>query len=408
MIVFVTPRRSFTTPRITLVVNTAAFLFLLYALVHLALNSERERAWEEMASISFGTLVVVALLRRASESYLEWLSHGWLLCYVVTAAVAVREVALGDRFHNYFVDDSSYLFTSAGAASTLGNPNNYAFMLLAALPFLIWGFTATRSTVKVLYLVSVVTLPYFVAATQSRTAVALLVCIAFVFALLKLRALLVLLVGAATATAIALFPATLDAAVTSTLGALGGGSAGGGAISNFIAANDSLQARFNLAHCGVDIASQTLLLGTGPGGFSAAIAEGACAIDTFGLTDPHNGLIEVFSQYGGIALLVAVVALVWLARLGISGVLRTREGAHRVQSMSIAVTAVALPFMATMHSTYTYQSIAWMHIATVFVAASVLSSRRAELDLANRDSAPAKGERPRPSRSRPRPRSEVS
>jgi O-antigen ligase len=62
--------------------------------------------------------------------------------------------------------------------------------------------------------------------------------------------------------------------------------------------SSSVNVRKNLILSGLDFASSSYFVGVGAGSFESKILKGENKYSTYGMPNPHNYFIEVFSQYG--------------------------------------------------------------------------------------------------------------
>lgn len=75
----------------------------------------------------------------------------------------------------------------------------------------------------------------------------------------------------------------------------------------------SVNVRKNLFLSGVDFASSSYLIGVGAGSFEAKMKKGENKYPTYGMPNPHNYFIEVFSQYG---ILITLIILSFFIFIG--------------------------------------------------------------------------------------------
>ncbi|QQY15902.1 O-antigen ligase family protein [Cutibacterium avidum] len=121
----------------------------------------------------------------------------------------------------------------------------------------------------------------------------------------------------------------------------------------------SFSARTALMAWGLALVAAHPLIGAGPGGFRAAIIDQPRRWFTHGKSDPHNGVLEIASQYGLVVTVMLAVCWVW----GIVSCWR-----HR-QWWSTAL-LIVIPVLSLANSTYLVQSVTqltWLLSAVVLV-----------------------------------------
>ncbi|MBB5112908.1 O-antigen ligase family protein [Micromonospora echinospora] len=247
---------------------------------------------------------VLGLVSRM-PSGLRLLRLGWTGAFVVTAGIALWELSTGRH-----LDAAPGAIRSAYVVtSTFYNPNSYSGFLLSCLPFLTWNGIAARSWAgRYLHLVLVALCLMLIVATQSRTGVigamaALPVIGVWVVraAWLRRRPILLptLFLGLPIAVALAFLSTTTPAQqILTQLQAQ--------FVSDGISESD--QARLNLTMLGWRMFLDSGLLGQGAGSFGI-VSNYWTGIETFGLTNAHNGVIEVAAEYG-LPVLVPLLAVV--------------------------------------------------------------------------------------------------
>nr|WP_239543289.1 O-antigen ligase family protein [Micromonospora terminaliae] len=241
---------------------------------------------------------------------------GWTLAFVVTGAVALWELDTGRHLDtNQAVVQSSIHVV----ASTFYNPNNYAGFLLACLPFLIWNAIVARAAwSRYLHIALVAGWWVLIAATQSRTGIVgavvaapLLVYWLIRSAMLRRRqiALPLMLLAFGVVAGLSFLP--LAALGQQALTDLQSQFTPGDGIS----ASD--QARLNLTMLGWRMFLDSWMLGHGAGAF-ASNASYWGGLELYGLTNAHNGIVEIAAEYG-LPLLLPLVAVIFaVARAAIA------------------------------------------------------------------------------------------
>jgi O-antigen ligase len=335
-------------------------LFVLSTVGHMLLGRVGENGWGEVASVATGLALVIAVLTLgAGASVLRPLLSGWLAAFMLTAVIAGLELSTGLRMPNHLIGRDALAVASESApASTLGNPNDYALLLVLAVVPLVTGFHLSRRRgARRLYFVALASTPLLVYATQSRLG---LVLIVIIFAALLLpRIPLASLIAAPLVAALMLIAIFTPATVTRLI------DVGVADWSGFFLGGGSGAVRANLVSNGLAVSASSGFLGVGPGGFPGALADSNTLAFTAGITSPHSGVIEVLAQYGFIGLLVAILwfrqmcGTVWAAAPW------KVAPATRTPAVAVILLLVLAPVWSLMTSTTLSSSVLWVFLATV-------------------------------------------
>lgn len=332
----------------------------------------------ELFSVGIGVLLTLALSTLADpEQVLQWLTRGWLAAFLITSLVAGWETLSGRHLPNYALGRTTELFMDYNfPASVFGNPNNYAFFLVAAFPMLIIGLmSSTRRSVRVLYALSAGALPIVVFATGSRMCMAAIaiqgvVVLSFVGKRFVLRVAGFLLLAGCMV--IFFLPAAFSDTVQKafSMGFAGGPGewlnelSGGGRSSGAV--------RLNLTKDGLWMTENSYMQGVGPGNFQTIMTSGAAPYPAAHVINPHNGFVEILAQYGA---LVTVLFLVWMGScfaLGWHAVRCTslpRKDSLRITGLCLVLAIGALPLTSMASSSFFNPSYSWMLLASLLVMA---------------------------------------
>lgn len=312
--------------------------------------------------LGFGVGTVLLNVGADSRWGLDALRSGWVLAYVLTALVAVWELATGHHLESPYTASVPDRALIGVAQSTLEQPNNYGAFLLLAFPFLVWSRERAEGRAwRWVHTLLLASTPIFVILSASRLAFLGLMAEMVVFGLLAFKGRRSALpyfglVGLVVLTAIWTFGH--DPRLVGKLSsALGGEVARGGSIAM----------RLALTLDGLWFIMISGGLGIGAGGFSELMRRGTAPHYAGGLVDPHNYWTEIGSQYG-VPILVGFIALLVALAVTASraGRRSTRAGEGPVQFVLVGLTGYF--FAAFTNSSYLLQSTNWMFVATVLVA----------------------------------------
>ncbi|MFD6700695.1 O-antigen ligase family protein [Microbacterium sp. NPDC060117] len=328
--------------------------------------------------MSGGVFIALGLLALPlSINVIRSLMFGVLFASLCTSLFALIEITTGRHFGATYLDANPDA-TKLGVVTVFYNPNNYAAFLALAIPLLLAGAAiTTRRWLRVIYvLAAIVSVPLMVA-TSSRFGLATLFIAPATWIFLRLRshvtqaiAFVLTLVGAVLILRFQQGSAAGDIAPT---------RAGDSYTIDFlglqIPADSSLLARWNLSLNGLDMMAQNPL-GSGPGGYTVtAQAEGSSRL-TFNITNPHNGAIEFFTQFGVLLGILAVVITVALFALSIRTNSRYGKGTpERALASALACVITVLPLILVMNSSFVGVPHEWAGFATCVAIGVYLRSQ---------------------------------
>jgi hypothetical protein len=332
-------------------------------------------AIRDVASVGlgFGAGLVLLNLRSFTGSGLDALRRGWLLAYVVTAAIAIWEKLTGNHLPSHFVKNAPDYVLNDVVISTFGNPNNYGAFLLLSVPFLLWSLSIVKMRLhKVFYMGLLLALPVLVFLSASRVAILGLVVQLLVCGLLTMRqwrsfvgilsiaCLFFLLIG---------WYLQSDTLVARKLAL---------AFGNEVRLGGSIALRRNLVLNGLWFAYISGCLGIGAGGFEHLIQNRSAPFATGHIFSPHNFWIEVLSQYGVLVFLGLVVWVLYLISVAIRSrriFIARRHATSRVISEMILVGFVGYLFATTTSSIYIVQSTNWMFLGSMVAMGTFLRNQ---------------------------------
>ncbi|MFC9983453.1 O-antigen ligase family protein [Microbacterium keratanolyticum] len=315
--------------------------------------------WRELLSVATGFALLIAFTRvPLTSASLRALTAGWLVAFGVTAWVAWLEITTGARMPNYLVGrDLVDLPGESAPASTLGNPNDYATMLVIGVPILLAGVTAFSSRfMRLLFVAALALTPILVNSTGSRLGLAVIALMLLLLLALHKHlglalAIPLIIVGIGVALAA---EATITPMIDPNVNSWG----------DFLSVQGSGSVRIALLANGFLIAASTAFLGVGPGGFATALSSVPGLAPTGGIESPHGLITEVLSQYG----VVVLAALVWLLVAVVRSVWspsRKQSGWSRLASNAIIAVVVLSPVWSTMASTMLSSSVFWLFLAAI-------------------------------------------
>lgn len=335
----------------------------------------------DMASIFVGLSLAYALVADNGnlDSKLRHIQAGWIIAFLITSFLALREAITGTHMSNYFPSTDIIAVDTRLLASAFGNPNAYAVFLVTSIPFLMKGILgAHRWITRLGYTVAIFIALFLLLGTGSRLCIAGALLELLIFGAMsdwrRRRSIIAggvaLFLGVLTGGPVVLewvtrrLPDKLATAnvadLVNELSTGGVGSSGG--------------RRLDVYRDGLWMIWRSAGLGVGPGNFRNVMRNEAVPFDTAGVVDPHNLYLEVASQYGVIVFILffAWIAVCW-RRTFMAGRSMTGDGRAWGIAMTVAVSGNAVAALA--NSSYLPGSTNWMFIATLLVVSVSLEQR---------------------------------
>ncbi|WP_350353006.1 O-antigen ligase family protein [Microbacterium sp. A8/3-1] len=352
-------------------VRTAVWLFalpmLIIALLTLALRFGAVWAHNEAVAVTAGTLVVLAFsMMRITRSLLRILFNGWLLAFLATSAVTAVEVLTGQRLGASYLDTNP-LVSDFGVVSVFYNPNNYAAFISISLPILVAGRSmAASKMLRFLYAGGLLASIPLMLLTNSRFGLAAMLVFGGVWAVLSWQSVVarVIVIVLGIGAVVGVFAL----AESSVIAYWGNAQYTVPIFGIDVPVDSSIYARWNLAQNGLDALATNPLLGAGPGGFEIHAQNTTVMRQTFRIINPHNGVIELLSQYGVIILVLAVILTITLLRVGASHLrISPLRSPERAMAFALISAVTMLPLVLLMNSSYLEILHTWASLA-VFVA----------------------------------------
>lgn len=334
----------------------------------------------EIVSMIFGGLIVISfMLLPVDVALIRTLAWGWLVALTVSGALAVYELRTGWRASNHFLNrDPQGLVTDDGTASTFGNPNDYAYFLLASVLIFVIGFASTRSRkARTLFAVGILTVPALIVFTESILGIVLLGILALGLLLARVplaSPILVILLGVA-AVIVVTFPGGLPALL--------------GVDPAYVALFDEGRTgavRANLLMNGWRFSVETGFFGLGPGGFETRMAAGGPDdLTTYGILSPHSAITETLSQYGALTFLALVAVMITLATIGWRAYRSSTFGlAMKFAGLVILLYVLLSPLITVMGSSNLEPSYTWTILAAMLLTGRWLEQTAREAEAAIR------------------------
>jgi hypothetical protein len=343
--------------RIAFAAAVLAAVMFAVTMVFLFLGRIHESGVRELMSVFTGLALVVGLTRMPfSTELLRALTAGWLLAFIATAVIALRESASGVHMPNYLPGREFLTSVSDRApASTFGNPNDYAMMLLLGVPILIAGVTAYSSIfMRILFATAIILTPFLISATESRLGIALLALVAI--SALQFYHVVGALVAVPILAAGFIIAALEPSAVTTLI------DPGASTWSDFFLPGGSGGVRANLIQSEIVITVASYFLGVGPGHFGVALSTTPGVLPTSGIESPHSGVMELTSQYGLVALIAMVIFFSAIFRTAWNG-MKAHRGGVRVFHTWLIMLVLLAPIWTMMTSTTLSSPIFWAAIS---------------------------------------------
>ncbi len=348
-----------------------ATVWLFATLISLFIIGPATQAWSELLSLVTGLAALLAISMLPSpRRMLVFFLRGWLLAYVIVSAFALAEVITGTSISASGPVERT--IDGWGITVAFFNPNNYATFLLYSFLAIFALWTQVRTAIaKSTCLAALASIPILMTLTNSRTGLWILATFiaASILLFLRSRALLRLALIAVTITISLVVLANMDQTPFEEL-ANYVGSAGYSVdvLGVILPVDSSTYVRWELVLAGASLAAIHPLFGGGPGSFESFVASSGMDGRTLGIISPHNGFMEVLSQYG---IFVFVALVVWLGNMLLIGV-RLRRVQDRTAAASgtvLILGIVALPFVLTMHSSALEPSTTWLFFVLLLLLA---------------------------------------
>lgn len=357
--------------RVTLPVLTFALAWLTVTAIHLGIGGVPLSNEVTISLSGIAILLGVANLRPDLRAVRAFLS-GWTAAYMLAVMAAVGEKFFGYLpKNNYLVYQGGRLLEDVGLSSFFGNPNGFALFLVASCAiFMLAALTASATRVRFWFYVLQVSTVVAVFETNSRIGVSLVLIIVAVTLWIALsshpRARLLVIVLAVASVApqfISGGDQLVEGLQESTL------------LSVLSGQDGSFMVRFNLFLNGLAFTMDHPLIGVGPNMFEENMLVARDSLPTGNIINPHNGAIELLSQYG---VPVFVVMMLVLVRAWKSARSRMRSAESLTEKTYVLgltqlVLLLALPFASTMQSTFLGNPTAWLYLSAI-VALAHLSS----------------------------------
>jgi O-antigen ligase len=307
---------------------------------------------------------------------LNSLQTGWVVAFVITGLLAVREMVTGLRMSNYLPSYNSTELARVDPeliASIFGNPNAYAAFLVTTFAFLVNGLLKSEARfVRYCYIGMILALCVLILSTGSRLCLFALILEMIVFASYAGRRYRNALAGASMLVLLSLV--LVGSGVTDSLASQFPGKLSSSTPSKILleaVSSDSTSsggARLNLYKDGLWMVGNSAGLGVGPGNFEVVMASGDVPYDSGRAVDPHNLYLEIVSQYG---LFVFLAFVLWVAacfRACWGGARRTM-GEERSWGVAMVAGVAGNAVSSLANSSYLSASINWVFMATLLLVA---------------------------------------
>lgn len=317
--------------------------------------STRGGQWTELASVALGSGAVWAVFRLRHDAPLVALVRGWAVAIAVATPMALWEIVTARHLSTYIGGDwANHPGTYHEPATWLTNPNLFGVLTATAVPLLAVGARRDVGRWRVVEAITSLLALGLLVATSSRLAMAALGLAVLVRAMGAPRWRWVVLAASVLGCLLLLGLdwSSVRLSVHRVVGVI---------VHHSDEGPSSLSVRAALVAVGLHLVDLHPLMGTGPGGFERAVRAGGLPWHTYGKVNPHNGVLEIASQYGlpvtgllAAAVLVAVILVL----------ARTRGGWR----WWVPALVVALPVLSMCNSTYLVQSVTqlvWVLLAAL-------------------------------------------
>lgn len=363
--------------RLALTVTLLVVVWFVITLLHIGLLHVPITNEVTIALSGLAILLGVATVRTTPRTF-DAFVVGWTFAYLLAAVVAIMEKYFGFVPQNSYLVQRGYALEAVGLSSLFGNPNGFGlFILASSLVFMPFALAATKPGVRFLYCLLQFSTIYFMFESGSRTGLTCLfvVMVVTVWQLLRGR-------HAARAVLIIVVIALLIAQLLTPNGT----SLLNGLRSSSVFGDDddgSFLLRFNLVRNGLAFSMENPLIGIGPDMYEVYMQTRSDLYPTSFIINPHNGFIEILSQYGVIVFGLFVLLLIQSA---VSGwrLMRTsgkNEDRNHVLGIAQLLLVLLLPFATTMHSTFLGAPAAWLYLCALIVLGRMAITKSTSSDL---------------------------
>lgn len=292
--------------------------------------------------------------------------NAWTISLIIVSALGLYEYVTDNHFTGYGerVLGGEELLLTTYISVFFGNYNNYNAYVSLAFPFLLWNiFEERKKLYRSLYMITAVFIIFSVFVNTSKMAMALIIIYvsSFLFLNLKSRkkkyfsALLIIAIPILFYNII-----NLDLIKEALIYRLSDA---------FTSNDESTIKRLSVLYGGLEMLMKTVGLGVGAGSFEASILS----TDSYaGLTNPHNLIIELLSQYGIITFLLY---LVWFFYIYKSTNKNSSLSKNGKLATKIAILSIPLVGLLNSHALgYTYW---WVFFSSL----ALLSSHQKQFPL---------------------------
>lgn len=343
-----------------------------YGIVMLGVAPDLGAGLKEIGSVVFGSLVVVVIMSSAAQlkgDFWIWHGRGWLIAFYVCAGIAIWEIVTLKHLSSAWLDSlPPYFLKLRWAASTLGNPNNYAAFLLLCVPVFI-GLRLLRPSRSLVWLSTFALglIPGLTFFTDSRTGLVGVLLLWTVYFLIRfsrrgrtIMPLVLSLVAVLVGTGMLFSDAPFLSTPLEKLGKFTGGA--------------STTARTNLAINGIEMLDETSGMGYGPGSYEVITNLWTSRKYTGKIINPHNFWIELSSQYGALIFLLFLVWFSFVASTGIQAIKSDDAEVKALGTMTLLF-IVAFNFVAVAGSAFIDTNVSWVTIGLMSALAVRIETR---------------------------------
>lgn len=361
-----------------------SFIWFIWGTISLFWTPDINSGIKELVGIGLGLLLVFSLVFLVANhiKVLNAVRLGWVAAFIFTLPIAVWEFITNQHLPSSVGSNlarGSNPFIINFATVTFGNRNTYITFIAVVFPFLIWGLNIAKTwRGKLFYygLIFAAVSLTFLNASRLGILIIGVYSLFWISSIIFPKGLKSLFAMRARSIVSSIFIIAVISVLfiqvwqNTTLTRLR-------IISAFSGQDESLLIRTDLIENGISMLKNTLGMGVGAGGFERSITLYP-ELYIRGATNPHNLIVEIFSQYG---IIIGCLFFLWLGYcfLLILAVPKIIEKLKPNQEKDFYKNAVftgfllliGFPFYTSINSSFITFTFFWATIASIALITSM-------------------------------------